>query len=93
MSKRQPELLLEDIVESIKKIQRYTRGLSYQQFVRDQKTVDAVVRNFLVIGEAANQVPAAVRKKYSHIPWRQVIGLLALRETTRLDPYSRNPDH
>lgn len=46
MSKRQPELLLEDIVEAIEKIQRYTKGLTFQQFVLDHKTMDAVVRNF-----------------------------------------------
>lgn len=75
MSKRQPDLLFEDIVEAIEKIQRYTKGLKFQQFVRDHKTMDAVVRNFSIMGEAANQLPQTVKKKYAHIPWRQVIGL------------------
>ncbi len=70
MSRRQPDFLFEDIVEAIEKIQRYTHGLTFQQFVRDQKTIDAVARNFSVIGEAANQLPQNVNKKYPHIPWR-----------------------
>ena len=75
MSKRQTNFLLEDIIEAIEKIQQYISGLSYQQFVRDDKTIDAVVRNFSVIGEAASQLPVAAKKKYAQIPWHQVIGL------------------
>ncbi len=50
MSKRSPQLLLEDIVESANKILLYTAGLSFEQFLADGKTVDAVVRNFEIIG-------------------------------------------
>lgn len=48
---------LEDIVEAAEKIDRYTDGMTYETFVDDQKTVDAVLRNFEVIGEAAKNVP------------------------------------
>jgi uncharacterized protein with HEPN domain len=51
MSKRSNYELLLDIVESIEKIKRYTKNLSLEQFTLDDKTVDAVVRNFTIIGE------------------------------------------
>lgn len=52
MSKRTPQLLLEDILESSQKIIPYTKGLSFEQFLADDKTIDAVIRNFEIIGEA-----------------------------------------
>ena len=50
MSKRSPQLLLEDIIESANKILEYTNGLSYERFLADSKTVDAVIRNFEIMG-------------------------------------------
>ena len=55
MSKRSPRLLLEDIIASANKILAYTEGLSFDQFIADDKTVDAVIRNFEIIGEAAGR--------------------------------------
>ena len=57
MSKRSPELLIEDIRESIEKIERYIENMTYDNFQSDEKTTDAVVRNLEVIGEAAGRLP------------------------------------
>jgi uncharacterized protein with HEPN domain len=57
MSDRSPNLLIEDILKSAKKIQRYTAGMDFEQVTLDEKTVDAVARNFEIIGEAANRLP------------------------------------
>ena len=57
MSKRSLELLVEDIWESIEKIERYTEGMTQEKFQNDEKTTDAVVRNFEIIGEAAGRLP------------------------------------
>ena len=46
MSKREPVLLLQDIRESIEKIKSYTEGMTFEQFDNDNKTIDAVIRNF-----------------------------------------------
>ncbi len=54
MSDRSPKLLIEDIIESGNKILIYINGFSFDQFLTDDKTKDAVVRNFEIIGEAAN---------------------------------------
>jgi uncharacterized protein with HEPN domain len=74
MSKRSPQLLLEDIIESAKKILTYTDGLSYEQFLADGRTVDAVIRNFEIIGEAANRLPEEIRDQYPNIDWHRIRG-------------------
>jgi uncharacterized protein with HEPN domain len=66
---------LEDIVEAAGRIGEYTKGLSQDDFSQDRKTVDAVVRNLEVIGEAAKKVPDDVRQLASHIDWRKIAGL------------------
>ena len=75
MSKRDLKLLLEDIIESIEKIERYTRKLSLEQFYKDDKTIDAVVRNFEIIGEASKQISKSDKLNFSQIPWRKMVGL------------------
>lgn len=75
MSKRDYRLLLEDMLEAIHKIEVYTNKLNFQQFKNDSKTVDAVIRNLEIIGEAANQVPVEYQKKYENISWRRIVGL------------------
>ena len=74
MSKRSPQLLLEDIIESANKILSYTDGLSYEQFLADGRTVDAVVRNFEIIGEVANRLPEEIRDQYPNIDWHRIRG-------------------
>jgi uncharacterized protein with HEPN domain len=74
MSKRSPQLLLEDIIESANKIMAYTDGLSFEQFLLDGKTVDAVVRNFEIIGEAANRLPEEIKEQHPNIDWHRIRG-------------------
>lgn len=74
MSKRTPKLLLEDIIESAEKILQYTKGLSFEEFSKDNKTVDAVIRNFEIIGEASNLLPDEIKDKYSEIDWHRIRG-------------------
>ncbi len=74
MSKRDVRLFVADMLDSIEKIERYTQGMDLAQFAADERTVDAVIRNIEIIGEAARQVPEAIRTRYPAIPWRRVIG-------------------
>jgi len=66
---------LEDIVEGAEKIERFTDGITFEEFERDEKTVDAVLRNLEVIGEAAKNVPEDVRREYSEVPWSEMAGM------------------
>jgi len=72
---RDPYLYVEDILKSIEKIKRYTAGMSFGDFIRDEKTIDAVLRNLEIIGEAAKNAPEEIRQKYSQIPWKEIAGM------------------
>ena len=74
MSKRDANLLLEDILESIERIQKYTVDLDFNSFKNDEKTVDAVIRNFEIIGEAANRLPEEFRKNNDQLNWNRLRG-------------------
>ena len=74
MSKRTPKLLLEDLIESAEKILQYTKGISFEEFSKDNKTVDAVIRNFEIIEEASNLLPDEIKDKYSEIDWHRIRG-------------------
>lgn len=60
---------VQDILDAIAKIQQYTAGMNYDVFRADEKTVDAVVRNFQVMGEAARHIPAELEERWPQIPW------------------------
>ena len=70
MSPRAWRHRIEDILQAIRKIREYTRDLTSKDLANDDKTVDAVVRNFIVIGEAARHVPEEISTRHPSIPWR-----------------------
>ena len=75
MPKREAELLLEDMAAAMAKVERYIRGFDRSVFLADEKTVDAVVRNLEVIGEAARLLPGEFKTENASVPWRQIAGL------------------
>jgi uncharacterized protein with HEPN domain len=74
MSKRDILLLLEDMFEASCKIKKYTDGHDFNTFNTDDKTVDAVVRNFEIIGEAANRIDPDFRTQNPEIEWNRIRG-------------------
>ena len=74
MSERSPFLLLDDLITSGQKILEYTYNLSYNQFLSDEKTIDAVIRNFEIIVEVVNRLPDEFKKKHSEIDWHRIRG-------------------
>lgn len=75
MPPREWRLRVEDILEAIARIERYVEGLSFEQFQADQKTVDAVIRNLEVIGEAVRHLAAHRETLLTGIPWEDIAGM------------------
>lgn len=74
MSSRDDSLLLGDILEAASKILKYTQGMNYDTFIKDEKTIDAVVRNFEIIGEASSRLSDSYKQSKNSIPWNRLKG-------------------
>ncbi len=75
MPPRDWSVRIEDIIEACKRIVEYVHGISEDDFSQDTRTVDAVIRNLTVIGEAASKIPEEVRLRYSGLPWEEMRGI------------------
>ena len=75
MSERADGDLLRDIREAVRRIQTYTHAMTYDRFLSDIKTQDAVVRNLEIMGEATKGLTTELREKYPHVPWRGMAGV------------------
>ena len=75
MPRKDWKIYIEDILEAIAKIQRYTKDMTLAEFEADELRVDAVVRNFTIVGEAARKIPPEVENRHADIPWAEMRGL------------------
>lgn len=71
---RNESLYLADIQEACEKVLRFTKGMSYKNFVNDDLHFDAVLRNLEIIGEAVKNISEETRKKYPKVKWRKIAG-------------------
>ncbi len=87
MRKKNYKIYIEDIIESIDKIERYINGLNFKNFAVNELIIDAVLRNIEIIGEASKNIPVEIREKHPDIPWRRMIGLrnIAIHEYFGVD--------
>ncbi len=74
MSKRNPALLLDDVLQAIIKIERYSTGLDAEQLAREFMALEATLYNFQVIGEAANQVSEEMKSATPEVDWKRIKG-------------------
>ncbi|MBK8551848.1 MAG: DUF86 domain-containing protein [Ignavibacteria bacterium] len=72
---RRYDLFLEDILNSINLIEEYIGELEFKEFKQSRMVVDAVIRNFEIIGEAAKNIPPDIQIKYPEIPWKKMYNL------------------
>ncbi len=73
--KREYKEYIFDILSSMEKASKFVEGMTYEDFLKDEKTVFAVIRALEVIGEAVKNLPEDIRKKYPEIPWRGMAGM------------------
>lgn len=66
---------VEDMILAAEKIERFTEGLDRESFVQDEKTVDAVLRNLEIIGEASKLLSDERREEHPDIPWSAMAGM------------------
>jgi len=66
---------IKDILQNMRDAEQFIQGMTYEQFVADKKTTNAVLRSIEVIGEAAKRVPDDVRAQYPQIPWKEMAGM------------------
>lgn len=72
---RDPVLYLDDIIEATDVIKDYSADMTFEAFAADRKTVDAVIRNLAIIGEAANKLSEEARSAMPAIEWRKIVAL------------------
>jgi len=66
---------LEDILDSIRKIEKYTKGLTFGKLRENELILDGVVRNLEIIGEAVKEIPNEVKNKKPSVEWKKIAGL------------------
>lgn len=88
MSFKDWRVRIEDMLEALHRIRSYAGGMSRQAFVTDDRTIDAVVRNLEIIGEAARQLPPQVIQRHPEIPWSRMADVrnVLVHEYHAVDP-------
>jgi uncharacterized protein with HEPN domain len=69
------KVILEDILESIARIEKYTMNVNFEEFSENQEKIDAILRNLEIIGEATKLIPKTIKEKFPEIAWRKMSGL------------------
>jgi uncharacterized protein with HEPN domain len=73
--KKDSLVYIDDIVDCVRAIKKYTKGFTKEKFLKKPEKQDAVFYRIGLIGEAANKVSSGFMKKYSEIPWSQIIAM------------------
>lgn len=74
-SSRHWSFRIKDILDAIERIQEFTNGMTFAEFDKNRMVLDAVVRNFEIIGEAGNHIPSSIQNQYSQVPWKQITSM------------------
>jgi len=72
---RDVSVYVQDIIDSISKIEDYTSGFTKEQFQKNSLMQNAVIRRLEIIGEAVKQIPDSIRNKYPAVPWKNIAGM------------------
>ena len=75
MSERRDADLVADISDAARRIEEYIRGMTFEEFEKDTKTQDAVVRNIEIVGEAVKRLSSGFKRRHSEVPWKQMAAM------------------
>jgi uncharacterized protein with HEPN domain len=75
MKRRDYRDYLQDILNAVDDIEGFVDDMSFEEFAKDRKTLNAVVRSIEIIGEASKNIPDALKAKYEELPWKQMTGM------------------
>lgn len=73
--KREVGDFIEDVINAMDKALKFVEGMSYEEFVQDDKTIFAVLRAIEIIGEAVKNIPDDIKEEYPEIPWKGIAGM------------------
>ncbi len=73
--RRDIRVYIEDILESIEKIEEYTKSITDEDYYKNTQIQDAVFRRLEIIGEAVKNLPQEFIDKYPEIPWKKIAGM------------------
>jgi uncharacterized protein with HEPN domain len=66
---------LQDIFDAVNDIENFVDNMTYEEFIKDRKTLNAVVRSIEIIGEASKNIPETMKAKHKELPWKQMAGM------------------
>lgn len=75
MKSRDHRDFLQDILDAITDIESFIDNVSYEEFVEDRKTLNAVIWSIGVIGEATKNIPDKIKTEHKDIPWKRMAGM------------------
>jgi len=75
LRKRDQRDYLKDIIDSINDIDDFIRGMCFEEFRKDKKTINAVVRSIEIIGEATKKIRKSLKDRHKEVPWKKMAGM------------------
>ena len=66
---------IDHILDCIRKIGKFSNGLSFREFKTNELVQDAIIRNIEIIGEASKKISLHTKQTYYEIPWKEISGM------------------
>lgn len=68
-------IFIKDIIVAMDAIESFVGNLTFEEFLKDDKTASAVIRKFEIIGEAVKNIPENIKEEHPAVPWKEMAGM------------------